>query len=114
MAELVDALASGASALMGVEVRVLSWAPIPSEFQALRHKETGLSGRFFAFWDTADFGAAIKEVPPAQFSDLTREFQQISATDWLVLAKQLFLPLPSIRIQDLQLFLISFVGVQDC
>ena len=27
MAELVDALASGASALMGVEVRVLFWAP---------------------------------------------------------------------------------------
>ena len=27
VAELVDALASGASALMGVEVRVFSWAP---------------------------------------------------------------------------------------
>ena len=28
VAELVDALASGASARMGVEVRVFSWAPI--------------------------------------------------------------------------------------
>ena len=31
MAELVDALASGASARMGVEVRVFSWAPFLSE-----------------------------------------------------------------------------------
>ena len=29
VAELVDALASGASVRMDVEVRVLSWAPIP-------------------------------------------------------------------------------------
>ena len=29
VAELVDALASGASALTGVEVRVFSWAPVP-------------------------------------------------------------------------------------
>ena len=32
VAELVDALASGASARMGVEVRVFSWAPF-SNFQ---------------------------------------------------------------------------------
>ena len=29
VAELVDALASGASGLTAVEVRVLSWAPVP-------------------------------------------------------------------------------------
>ena len=29
MAELVDALASGASGLTAVKVRVLSWAPVP-------------------------------------------------------------------------------------
>ncbi len=32
MAKLVDALASGASPVKGVEVRVLFWAPFPYAF----------------------------------------------------------------------------------
>ena len=45
VAELVDALASGASGRMVVEVQVLSWAPIPKGFPfgAIRDHVTGLS-----------------------------------------------------------------------
>jgi hypothetical protein len=35
---LVDALVSGTSALTGVEVRVLSWAPVKKSAAALREK----------------------------------------------------------------------------
>jgi hypothetical protein len=37
MAELVDALASGASARKGVEVRVLFWAPIWLHYAARKN-----------------------------------------------------------------------------
>ncbi len=36
MAELADALASGASSRKGVEVRVLSWAPFPNHLDVRR------------------------------------------------------------------------------
>ena len=40
MAELVDALASGASVRMDVEVRVLFWAPIiPSYLEEIKEKQ---------------------------------------------------------------------------
>ena len=41
VAELVDALASGASVRKDVEVRVLSWAPLPLDLNGI---PTGLSG----------------------------------------------------------------------
>src|SRR6185295_16142310 len=39
VAELVDALASGASGLTAVKVRVLSWAPPSSRLQSLQELE---------------------------------------------------------------------------
>src|SRR6056297_3190246 len=45
VAELVDALASGASVRMDVEVRVLSWAPFPSHLPTKRRFPTATDRR---------------------------------------------------------------------
>jgi hypothetical protein len=53
VAELADALASGASSRKGVEVRVLSWAPHVAGIGPLTNLSSSPRS-FFLFWHSAE------------------------------------------------------------